>query len=78
VEDNRMKLKVFSPLCEKIGFNEKEVKLDGKLCIRDIKELSGVPLDDYVLSINKMKIVKSNEEVSDADELWILPLVEGG
>jgi len=73
-----MKLKVFSPLSEKIGFKEKEIKLDGKVHIKDIKELSDVPLDDYVLSINKMKVVKSNAEVTDVDELWILPMVDGG
>jgi len=73
-----MKLKVFSPLSEKIGFKEKEIKLDGKVHIKDIKELSEVPLDDYVLSINKMKVVKSNAEVIDVDELWILPIVDGG
>ena len=76
--DDKMKLKVFSPLSEKIGFKEKEIKLDGKVHIKDIKELSEVPLDDYVLSINKMKVVKSNAEVIDVDELWILPIVDGG
>ena len=73
-----MKLKIFSPLSEKIGFKEKEVKLDGKVLIKDIKELSDVPLNDYVLSINKMKVVKSDAEVTDIDELWILPMVDGG
>ena len=73
-----MKLKVFSPLSEKIGFKEKEVKLDGNVHIKNIKELSDVPLDDYVLSINKMKVVKSDAEVTDVDELWILPMVDGG
>ena len=76
--DDKMKLKVFSPLSEKIGFKEKEIKLDGKVHIKDIKELSEVPLDDYVLSINKMKVVKSDAEVIDVDELWILPIVDGG
>lgn len=75
---NKVKLKLFSPLSEKIGFKEKEVKLYGKVQIKDIKELSDVPFDDYVLSINKMKVVKSDAEVTDVDELWILPIVDGG
>jgi molybdopterin converting factor small subunit len=73
-----MKLRVFNPLSEKLGFKEKEIKLDHQTKIRDIVELSGVKLDDYVLSVNKMKVVKSDAEVSDGDELWILPMVDGG
>ncbi|MGQ9782029.1 MAG: MoaD/ThiS family protein [Nitrososphaeria archaeon] len=73
-----MKLRVFNPLSEKLGFKEKEIRLDHRTRIKDITELSEVELDDYVLAINKMKVVKSDAEVSDTDELWILPMVDGG
>lgn len=73
-----MRLKVFSPLSEILGFKEKEVKLEGKVRIRDIQELAKVNLGDYVLSLNRTKVVSLDTEVGDDDELWILPPIDGG
>jgi len=73
-----MRLKVFSPLSEILGFKEKEVKLEGKVRIRDIQELAKVNLGDYFLSLNRTKVVSLDTEVGDDDELWILPPIDGG
>ncbi|MEX2723086.1 MAG: MoaD/ThiS family protein [Candidatus Freyarchaeota archaeon] len=73
-----MKLKIFSPLSEILGFKEKEIKLSEKIRIKDIPELFNVKLEEYVLSLNKVKVVSSDTEVNDNDELWILPPVDGG
>lgn len=73
-----MKLKVFSPLSETLGFKEKEIRLSKKVRIKDIPELAKVKLEEYVLSLNRVKVVSSDTEVGDEDELWILPPIDGG
>jgi molybdopterin converting factor small subunit len=73
-----MRLKVFSPLSEMIGFKERELKLKGNLRIRDIPELAKVELGEFVVALNKTKVVSLDTEVGDEDELWILPPIDGG
>jgi molybdopterin converting factor small subunit len=77
-----MRLKVFSPLSEMIGFKERELKLKGNLrirdIIRDIPELAKVELGEFVVALNKTKVVSLDTEVGDEDELWILPPIDGG
>jgi molybdopterin converting factor small subunit len=73
-----MKIKVFNPLSEKLGFKEKEVHLVAPIKVKDIEVLSEVRLEDYLISKNKREIITSEAEVSEQDEIWILPIVDGG
>ncbi len=73
-----MKLKIFSPLSETLGFKEKEIRLCEKVRIKDIPELSTIKLEEYVISLNKVKVVSPETEVEDGDEIWILPPIDGG
>ncbi|MCX8188497.1 MAG: MoaD/ThiS family protein [Nitrososphaeria archaeon] len=73
-----MKLKLFSPLSEILGFKEKEIRLSGKVRINDIPELSKIKLEEYVISLNKVRVVSADTEVEDKDEIWILPPIDGG
>ncbi|MEM3403423.1 MAG: hypothetical protein QXJ17_02560 [Nitrososphaeria archaeon] len=73
-----MKIRLFSPLSEKLGFKEKEIHLAAPIKIKDIELLSKVQLEDYLISKNKKEVVKPDAEVCDQDELWLLPIVDGG
>lgn len=73
-----MKIRVFSPLSDRLGFKDKEVKLYSKTRIKNLNVLSGVNLQEYLLFINKTKAALDETEVDDGDELWIMPVVEGG
>ncbi|MEM0052788.1 MAG: MoaD/ThiS family protein [Nitrososphaeria archaeon] len=73
-----MRLKVLSPLSEILGFKEKEIKLSGKIRVKDIPELANIKLEEYVISLNKVKVVSPETEVEDRDEIWILPPIDGG
>jgi len=73
-----MKIRVFSPLSDKLGFKDKEVKLHSKIKIKNLDELTEVNLQEYLLFINKTKAALDETEVDDGDELWIMPVVEGG
>jgi molybdopterin converting factor small subunit len=74
----RMKLKVFDPLPEKLGFKDREIKLLEPTSIRALKELSSIDLEDFFLAINRNRIASPDTTIEDTDELWILPLVDGG
>ncbi|MEM0385603.1 MAG: MoaD/ThiS family protein [Candidatus Micrarchaeia archaeon] len=73
-----MRLKVLSPLSEILGFKEKEIRLSERVRIKDIPELSNIKLGEYVISLNKVKVVSPETEVEDKDEIWILPPIDGG
>ncbi len=73
-----MRLRVFDPLPEKLGFKEKDITLTGHTSIRSLKELSGINLEDFFLAINRSKTASPDSTVENTDELWILPLVDGG
>ena len=73
-----MRLRVFDPLPEKLGYKDKEIKLLKPTCIRNLKKLSNIRLEDFFLAINKSRTASPDSTVDDADELWILPLVDGG
>ena len=73
-----MRLRVFGPLSEKLGFKEKDITLIGHTSIRSLKELSGINLEDFFLAINRSRAASPDSTVKNTDELWILPLVDGG
>jgi len=73
-----MRLRVFDPLPERLGFKEKDITLTGHTNIRNLKELSGINLEDFFLAINRNKTASPDSTVENTDELWILPLVDGG
>jgi len=50
-----MRLRVFDPLPEKLGFKDKEIKLPKPTRIRN-QELSNLILEDYFLNLNKIRI----------------------
>ena len=73
-----MRLRVFDPLPEKLGFEQKDITLTGHTSIRSLKELSGINLEDFFLAINRIRTASPDSTVGNTDELWILPLVDGG
>lgn len=72
-----VKIKLFSPLSEKLGFKEKEISINKEIPVREIPELSSVDLNGYIILVNK-RIASLDTKINDADEILILPYVEGG
>ncbi|MEM2921966.1 MAG: MoaD/ThiS family protein [Candidatus Bathyarchaeia archaeon] len=73
-----MKLKVFEPFTEKLGFRYKEVKIDKPMCVKNLQEFLGIDLGSCFVAVNGTRMATPETVVDDNDELWLLPLVDGG
>jgi len=73
-----VKVKALGWIAEKIGFNERDIRISKTLRIIDFLPVLNTISDKYLIILVNNKPANKNTMVKDDDEIVIMPVVSGG
>lgn len=73
-----VKIKLLGYPADAAGFKEKEIKIEGKVKIRDLIKFEKKVSEDRIIILVNHNPADLDTEVSDKDYVLVLPVVGGG